>query len=365
MKRIDHITINGFKSIKRLEKFPLNRLNLLIGANGSGKSNFLDALGFFAAIQEYGSLPRVVARVGGADRLLHFGSKVTKKMEFEFYFRGPNGRKAGKAVHLEPSVSDSLIQTERWLDHPFPDEANPNEPEYVLRHDEKNSPVGIGSHVEWRRFHFHDTGPYSPLKKTNRLNDNRLLRQDGANLAAFLFLLQDQYPREFSLISKTVQRVVPFFDSFQLAPRVEDPGGILLEWRHKLSNNYFDADSLSDGTLRFMALATLLLQPVELQPHVIIVDEPELGLHPFAITLLASLMKMAAKHTQVIVATQSSLLIDHFAPEDIVVVDQVEGASQFKRFDESDQKRLADWLEDYSLGQLWEKNELGGRPVAY
>ena len=135
---------------------------------------------------------------------------------------------------------------------------------------------------------------------------------------------------------------------------------ILLEWRHRRSDDYFDAASLSDGSLRFIALATLLLQPKELRPSVIIVDEPELGLHPYAMTILASLIKQASVKTQIVIATQSSLLLDHFNPEDVLVVDRVEGTTQFTRLDG---ERLKNWLKDYSLGELWEKNELGGRPA--
>ena len=156
-----------------------------------------------------------------------------------------------------------------------------------------------------------------------------------------------------------MQRVAPFFDDFQLEPQKLNPNKIRLEWRHKGSEAYFDASALSDGTLRFIALATLFLQPETYRPSVILVDEPELGLHPYAITLLASLIKQASLTTQVIISTQSPLLLDHFQPEDVLVADRVEGGTQFTRLDSA---KLDTWLQDYSLGQLWEKNELGGRP---
>lgn len=133
-----------------------------------------------------------------------------------------------------------------------------------------------------------------------------------------------------------------------------------MEWRHKNSDQYFDASSLSDGTLRFIALATLFLQPEQFRSSVILVDEPELGLHPYAIEMLAALIRQASVKTQVIVATQSSLLLDHFAPDDVLVANRVDGGTQLTRLRT---EQLAAWLEDYSLGQLWEKNEFGGRPV--
>ncbi|HEY3915909.1 MAG TPA: AAA family ATPase [Verrucomicrobiae bacterium] len=218
----------------------------------------------------------------------------------------------------------------------------------------------VRSHLDrWRLYHFHDTGSSSPLKKTASLNDNSFFRPDGSNLAAFLYYLRKKHEASYRLIVGAVQRVAPFLDDFQLDPARLNPDSIRLEWRHKNSEAYFDVSSLSDGTLRFIALATLFLQPESYRPSVILVDEPELGLHPYAITMLASLIKQAAKSTQVIVGTQSALLLDHFQPEDMVVADRVGDATQLTRLDSP---KLEAWLEDYSLGQLWEKNELGGRP---
>ncbi len=165
----------------------------------------------------------------------------------------------------------------------------------------------------------------------------------------------------YNLIQKTVQRVAPFFEDFLLRPDNLNPDVIKLAWKHKSSDKYFGAAAFSDGTLRFIALATLFLQPLELRPSVILVDEPELGLHPSAITLLASLMQQASTETQIIASTQSPLLLDYFAPEDILVANRVDSATTLTRLDSS---KLEGWLEDYSLGQLWEKNELGGRPAS-
>jgi predicted ATPase len=199
------------------------------------------------------------------------------------------------------------------------------------------------------------------MRKTAKLDDNEFLREDGSNLAAFLYYLRAKHPDSYSLIQRTVQRVAPFFDDFRLRPLKLKPDDIKLEWRHKISDQYFDASSLSDGTLRFIVLATLFLQPQEYRPSVILVDEPELGFHPYAIEMLASLIRQASVNTQVIVSTQSSLLLDHFEPGDVLVANRVDGGTQITRIDDS--ARLAAWLKDYSLGQLWEKNELGGRPA--
>jgi predicted ATPase len=227
---------------------------------------------------------------------------------------------------------------------------------YVLPEAQK-----VQDHLgSWQLYHLEDTSSYSPMRKTAKVDDNRFLRPDGANLPAFLYYLREKHEASYSLIVRTVQLVTPFFDDFQLNPLQLKPDDIKLEWRHKRSDQYFDASSLSDGTLRFIALATLFLQPEESRPSLILVDEPELGLHPYAIEMLAAMVRQASVATQVILATQSSLLLDHFAPEDVLVANRVDDGTQLTRLESS---QLAKWLEDYSLGQLWEKNEFGGRPV--
>ena len=219
----------------------------------------------------------------------------------------------------------------------------------------------VRGHLDsWRTYHFHDTSANSPFKKTGEVHDNRFLRPDGSNLAAFLYRLRERYPTQYDSIRRTVQQAAPFLDDFQLEPLALNQDKIRLEWRHKGSDSYFDASSFSDGTLRFIALATLFLQPEHLRPSVILLDEPELGLHPYAVTLLESLVGSASVDTQVILATQSPTLLDHFSPEDVLVADRVDGATQFTHLDP---EQLKVWLKSYSLGELWEKNELGGRPA--
>lgn len=210
-------------------------------------------------------------------------------------------------------------------------------------------------------FHFADAGVTSPMRGTPKVDDNAGLRGDGSNLAAILYLLQEQYPAELRQIRRAVQQVAPFFEDFLLRPPALKPDEIRLEWRHRGSEEYFDAADLSDGTIRFVALATLLYLPSQLRPLVFLVDEPELGLHPAAITLLGALLRKAAVETQVIVSTQSPQLLDEFEPEDVLVMDRLEGATQARRLATAP---LEVWLEDYSLGQLWEKNQFCGRPVS-
>jgi predicted ATPase len=212
----------------------------------------------------------------------------------------------------------------------------------------------------WVVYHFHDTSEASPPKLTQDVDDNRTLRPDAANLAAFSYRLQQQHHDAFRRITEHVRRIAPFIAEFRLAPLAARPDKIKFEWRQHDSDAYFDAASLSDGTLRFICLATLLLQPRHLMPSVILIDEPELGLHPAALTLLAEMLRGASASTQILAATQSVTLLDHLTPDEVIVAEQVDNASTFRRLEEV---ALRDWMEDYSLGELWLKNVLGGRPL--
>ena len=371
MSKLDYITVRGFKSIASIDEEKLGPLTVLIGPNGSGKSNFLGVFSLLNALRQ-GRLREYVAKAGGADNVLHFGSQVTDGLHIHIAFRSEINRNEQYEITLDPNGADELIPVSEYVrswNQSCP-------PELVEEHEIYATSVreaGIGMPdlrgialtiqrrlASLRLYHFHDTNATSPLKKTANVHDNRLLRPDGANLASFLHLLREKHEDDYRLIVRTVRQVAPFFRDFALEPQSLNPEKIRLEWKHEGTDAYFDASSLSDGTLRFMALATLFLQPTAYRPSVMVLDEPELGLHPYAITLLASLMKKASTDAQVIVATQSSLLLDHLEPEDVLVADRVNGTTQFTRLDSS---RLESWLEDYSLGQLWEKNEFGGRPA--
>jgi predicted ATPase len=209
----------------------------------------------------------------------------------------------------------------------------------------------------WRRFHFNDTGKSAPAKQKRKIDDNRALRAEGDNLAPFLFALQTTAPGAYRRIVEAVRAVAPFFDDFVLTPDAVNPEVIQLVWRHRTDDALFTVDVLSDGTLRFVCLATLLLQPV--LPSLVVIDEPELGLHPFAITQLAALIRAAASKTQILLATQSVTLLDQFHAGEVIVAERDNGESTFRRLDE---KALEEWMQAYSLGELWLKNVLGGRP---
>ena len=361
---LDYITVQGFKSIASAE-VPLRPINVVIGANGSGKSNFIGVFAFLREIRE-GRLRRYVVEAGGAEKVLHFGSKQTKEIYIDLSFANGVNR---YELKLGPTADDGLYPYEESAhfdgrvgsmdrDHTSLLSAVNGREAGISNRDVIDVAKMVQDHLgSWRLYHLEET---RSMRMTVEVDNNRFLHRDGANLAAFLYYLREKHQASYDLIVRTVQQVAPFFDDFRLDPVRLKPDNIKLEWRHKDSDQDFNASSLSDGTLRFIALATLFLQPEEYRPSVIIVDEPELGLHPYAIEMLAALIRQASITTQVILATQSPLLLDYFEPEDVLVVDRVDGGTDITRLQSS---KLAKWLEDYSLGQLWEKNEFGGQPV--
>jgi predicted ATPase len=363
MSALDSIKVKGYKSILNLD-MQLNNLNVLIGANGSGKSNFISVFKLLNQVVER-NLQLYVAQAGGADTLLSFGRKLTDVISINLKF-GSNKY----SVQFMPSANDTLIFGDEYCSHTYPTGYTYDVPlatgtretglvEEAMARRGDIAPQVLNSMRSWKIYHFHDTSESAKVKQTGDLNDNRVLRPDASNLAAFLFGLQLRNPDYFTRIVQIIRLMIPFFDDFNLHPSTLNENKIRLEWREKGSDAYFDANALSDGTLRFMCLATLLLQPQ--LPSTILIDEPELGLHPYAITLLAGLLRSASVRTQVIVSTQSVSLVNQFSPEDIIVVDKhtETGGSSFRRLE---REEIEDWLQEYSLGELWEKNVLGGRP---
>lgn len=355
-RQLSRLVLNGYKSIAQCD-LELGALNILIGANGVGKSNLIS---FFRMIQQMldHNLQLFVSRQGGPDSLLHFGRKVTESLKVELYF-GNNGYLAT----FEATQDNRLVIANEsfWWKVRGPQKIGSGY--FETRGDEPgNGGVGdfcLAGMKSWRVFHFHDTSESAHLKQLHNVADNSYLRPDARNLAAFLYMLERKYPSNFERIVSTIKMVAPFFGKFSLSPSSENREKIELEWFEDGQDIPFKAHHLSDGTLRFICLATVFLQPKWLQPDTILVDEPELGLHPYAISVLAALIRSASSSKQVIVSTQSVELLNEFDPEDVVVVDRVSGKSEFKRLDD---EKLSFWLQDYSLGELWNKNLLGGRP---
>lgn len=355
--QLSRIVLQGFKSIRACD-LELKELNVLIGPNGAGKSNFIE---FFQLIQNIleSKLQRYVSKQGGPDTLLHFGRKTTERIDAELYF-GHNGYK----FTLEPTQNNRMMFSKEDFWWNVRGDWNINEGHFETEVESQRGATRIYNYVvppmrSWRVYHFHDTSETALVKQRHGINDNLYLRPDARNLAAFLYLLKDQCPSDYRRIVKVIQLAAPFFGDFLLRPQLDNPDQIELEWMHKGEDVPFKAHLLSDGTLRLICLATILLQPEDLQPQTILIDEPELGLHPFAINLLAALLRSVSKERQVIVSTQSVSLLNQFTAEDIIVADRHEDCTHLRRLDPG---ALESWLAEYSLGELWEKNLLGGRP---
>jgi len=361
--RIESVRLKGWKSFADAT-LELRAVNILIGGNGAGKSNLL---GFFDLLKEVveNRLQRFVSKVGGAETCLHFGRKRTRAIVAEV--AATNGLRY--SLCLEPTETDNFVITEEAREWPtappglMGDRLNGHESMSMLLgwaqlgHPEAKSMLGLlkGCYV----YHLHDTSPSSPMRRGRDVEDNRRLYGDGANLAAMLYLYREKYPIVYRRVRAAVRAVATYFDDFVLDPSRLQVDTVALRWRSIHSEYVFGTHQLSDGTLRMIALATLLLQPEADYPALILLDEPELGLHPAALAILADLIKLASRRCQILAGTQSGMLLDHFAPEDIVAIDQRDGSSTFRRLDAED---LKDWLEDYSVSDLWAKNVIGGGP---
>ncbi len=363
MHKLEKLTIKNFKSIRE-QTLEIGSLNIFIGGNGSGKSNLIEVFRFLREIVNQ-NLGGYTILKGGADTLLYFGRK--KSQEMEIYLEFGEGRVSNAyKVKIRGTDEDSLII---WEETAFYHEKDKYKAPYdrPISSVSKESKLKQSKHIcarqamqdldSYRIYHFHDTSDNAAVKRNCDVADNRILKPQADNLAAFLYWLQEKEHDHFANIVDTVQQVAPFFDSFILAPSKLNESKILLEWKEKGSDAYFNASSLSDGTLRFICLATLLLQPD--LPSVILLDEPELGLHPAAITLLANLLSSAATRTQVMVSTQSVTLVNQFDPAYVWAVDRKDGQSVFRHLGNDD---MSAWYDDYGLGELWEKNILGARP---
>lgn len=365
-KPIDRLSISGFKSLQDVDELELRAINVLIGANGSGKSNFVS---FFSMLTEMmaGRLQSWTRKQGSADRILSFGVKHTKRIDVSIQF-GLNGY----LFSLEPSVDGELFFHKETLFFNGPQygpkwtrfSGGHSEAKLKTNYDNLSYKYGVSAYCyesisNWKVFHFHDTSDTAGVKRLGSLHDNEYLRPDASNLAAFLYRLKHEHEATYEQIRKTVSLAIPFFDDFVLKPQPlpTEEEQIRLLWRQKDSDYPFWPSQLSDGSIRFICLATALLQPEP--PSTIIIDEPELGLHPYAITLLGSLIRSASKRMQLIVSTQSVPLVNEFSIEDLIIVERENGASVFRRHDEKDFEL---WLEEYTVGELWEKNVLGGRP---
>jgi predicted ATPase len=369
MDILKRVALTGFKSIKTMD-LELRALNVLIGANGAGKSNLVS---FFKMLNEIGEqrLQQFVAASGRAHSLLFYGPKLTTVLDARLVYQTETGADVHEFT-LCYGAGDTLFFADERLESTRAGSAR-DLGGRSLGHghfETQIKPMGdtgdgaaltMRAHLDGCRvYHFHDTSATARIRQYGYLGDSHRLGSDGANLAAFLFRLQNQNEGlAYNRILSTVRLIAPFFQDFNFVPSGRDGQEIILNWRSSDSDQIFGPHQLSDGTLRAMCLVTLLLQPELELPKLMIVDEPELGLHPYALNIIASLFRKASHNAQVLISTQSSPFLDNFEPEDVIVVDRKGKESIFVR---PDPAALELWLEEYSLGEVWEKNVIGGGP---
>lgn len=357
--QLSAISIAGYKSIKQCS-VRFGKINVLIGSNGAGKSNFISA---FALLQNVLSKNlQVSVAQSGINSLFYNGIKATEEISFEVFF-GNNSY----GFVLIPTDDNRIIFRKEFFGYhgAWENETNVNRghSEAMWQSGTNNKisqyVVPILANQNWRVYHFHDTGRTAKVKQEHNISNSKALLFDAANLAAFLFRLKHNYPNSYLEIVHTIQLIAPYFYDFDLAPQEGNEEQIVLRWKQKGCEDVFNASQLSDGTLRFICLTVLLLQPQELQPATIIIDEPELGLHPYAITIFSEMVRQLSEEKQIILSTQSVELLNEFDIDNIIVVERNGEGSSFARLDED---QLRGWLEnDYALGDLWKKNILGGR----
>ena len=365
---IKSITIKNYKTIKNLENFPLRNINILIGANGAGKSNFLS---FFDFVKEFARnhFDQYIARYDGQDRFLHYGREISDFIYGEIIDSNDNGyefklnKTDGQNFQEEFVAGELLSIKDESIRERLTFYEVLNGGSILCKAIDRVTDSIIAQKLQL--FHFNNTSVFAPIRISNvDIDDYSYLRHDGENLPAILKLIHDRFPTYYKMICDYISLVTPDFAYFDFDTKEFSGQTLRLKWFSKKNlDKSIAANRLSDGTLRFIALATLLLMPEELQPQLIIIDEPELGLHPKAIQIIAGLVKRISLKRQFIIATQSKDFIDYFQDEaeDIIVIDRdkLEYTTTLKRLDSEE---LKDWLEEYTVSELWDMNYLGGKP---
>ena len=373
MAKLTGLEIHGFKSIDgEGQSLDLGPITVLLGANGAGKSNlvsFLRMVNFMTT----GGLQTYVADQGFADTLLYYGSKTTTEISARLKFED-EAAKDEYSFTLRCDATNRLFLLDETVTYHAAGRQNPlvrqlggGSKESQLAEQVAGGDQTCGVVRSLLRgcstFQFHDTSKNAKIRQEGFKDDARFLRSEGGNLAAFLRGLMNRPngQKYYDRIVRHVRQMVPQFGDFDLNPLPDNDKYVRLNWREKESDYLFGPHQLSDGSLRFMALTALFLQPPDLLPKVIIVDEPELGLHPAAIAALAGMVKAVSAQSQVILATQSPRLVDEFTADQVVIVER-DTAKPRSVFHRLDQGKLGEWLERYCLSELWEKNVLGGQP---
>ncbi|HVL39541.1 MAG TPA: AAA family ATPase [Fimbriimonadaceae bacterium] len=374
-EKLKRVKIEGFRSIKTAD-IQFGDATVLIGANGAGKTNLIGFLQMLSYMMSE-NLRLYVDERRGADSILHFGSSATPRLMGELEFARGNESSTYGFI-LVPAAGDRLLFTHEQVFFkkpgamaPFDALLDPGGFESAVPRaaQVETDPIKRVCQVFRRRlsevrvYHFHNTTAVSGIRGLQNMHENRALLAQGSNVAVMLHVLLQRFEGHYRRIVEEMRQILPDFQDFVLEPDVlRGKEQIELRWISKYgTERVFGPEHLSDGSIRAVALLTLLLQPNEFKPGVIVIDEPELGLHPFAVSQIARLINEAAADHQIIISTQSSRIVSEFEPEQVVVVESQDGQSHFRHLSTED---LSSWLAEYGdLGTLFDMNVTGGAPV--
>lgn len=361
--RIRAVTIEGFRSLKNIQNLELPQLTVLIGANGAGKSTLIRFFEMLSWMLKAKNLQEFVLRHGGGDDQFFMGARKTPRTHAELCLDSDKGRNDYRFELAHISAGDSVMvmnEAYRYSAHNIPTKAKWTEIEGVgkesslLERTDKTAQTIVNLLRQCSTYQFHDTSMNAAIHNRWDVTESFRLRSDGGNLAAVLLDLRNGDRKRYELIVKQICRVLPAFKDFVLE---EEAGKVLLRWVGRQSDKVFGSHLTSDGSLRLFCLLTLLNMPPERLPDVMFFDEPELGLHPHAITLVAEMFKRLSKQRQIFIATQSPYLVDCFELENIIVASANNGETVLRNLTRA---QYQEWLDDeYQISDIWLKQAVG------
>lgn len=363
--RIKSVTIEGFRSLRSIQNLEFPQLTVLIGANGAGKSTLIRFFEMLSWMLKSQNLQEFVLQQGSGDDQFFMGARQTPRIHAEIQLETGSGFNDYRFDLTHLSAGDTVMvlnEAYRYSDRKITTKAKWTELHEVGKEARlpeqttKTAKTICNLLRQCSTYQFHDTSAKSAIRLRWDVSESFRLRSDGGNLAAVLLDLQTNDLQRYKLIIKQIQRVLPTFKHFVLEPVA---GKVELRWQGLHSDKIFGAHLTSDGSLRLFCLLTLLNLPPARLPDVMFFDEPELGLHPHAITLVADMLKRLSKKRQIFVATQSPYMVDCFELENIIVAENKQGETMLRNMP---REKYQEWLDDdYMLSDIWLKDSVGGQ----
>lgn len=381
MNKINRIRIGGFRRLYDVD-LQIKPLMVLIGANGVGKTSLLDVLALLSAsaegrlndeLSELGGVVSVLtrARADAVSLLVDMEVPGYEPLEYDLSL-SPKGNgyaitrevlSQARVGYPEPfkhvdsrdgdikyfQIEESRLVRPDWEHDPL--ETSLSQVPKMFRQPEELRRI-LGSATQ---YHVLNVGPRAPVKLPQQMRPATLPGADGEELVSYLYYLREADPNRFESIHDSLAAAFPDFEGLSFPPVAA--GMLAMTWKDKNFAKPLYMNELSEGTLRFLWLASLLQSPG--LSTITMIDEPEVSLHPELLSLLADLMREASQRTQLIVATHSDRLIRFLRPEEVVVMDVGEDGLATATW--ADTLDLEEWLAEYSLDEVWRMGRMGGR----